>query len=439
MSQDRISLVQPAPAEPILAEPMPAEPMPAEPMPAEPMVAEPAAPAPAVAQAPAWWILHAGPWVVVAAAVAFGVARGATAEFYRPLGITPDDAGVGLGRTLVQTFSLLGLLAVLLVSLAAVAAVAHIVAGRAAVPGKRRPAGAATPALVTLGPLVALTVEAWAIERPTVWGWAAGATVAVTAGLWVAAVRDPVRPVRRTVAAAAVGAAAAALVTACTWFAPTTTPAFLFAVFLVVTLWVALQGDAPLWRRARRYLPPLLLLSTVAVAVPLSRGALAMWLLLVIPFAALGAWLGGAEGAGRDYLAHGLGRVRLPDIPRLDRLVLVLGLIAACGLGTAAVWMTANRDGRHLLATGETRGLFAGQVFPARVMLRYDDIDPLGVCGSQRVATLVGDDDRAAYVLLRHARDARPSPDLPLVVPLPFESYVVTTGVAAPGRCVDLR
>ena len=107
-------------------------------------------------------------------------------------------------------------------------------------------------------------------------------------------------------------------------------------------------------------------------------------------------------------------------------------MTAACGLGTAALWMAANNDGQHLLATGETRGLFAGQVFPARIMLRYDGIDPLGVCRSRREAILVGGNDRVAYVLLRQARSDRPSPDLPLVVPLPYESYVVTTGVAAP-------
>ena len=69
-------------------------------------------------------------------------------------------------------------------------------ARRAAVPGKGRPAGSGTPLLVTLGPLVALiveawAVEAWAVEHRTAWGWVAGATVAATAGLWVAAVRDP--------------------------------------------------------------------------------------------------------------------------------------------------------------------------------------------------------------------------------------------------------
>ena len=277
------------------------------------------------------------------------------------------------------------------------------------------------------------------VERRTVWGWVATATVAATAGLWVAAVRDPVSQVSRTVAATAVAAAAIGVVSVSAWFAPATTTAFLFALFLVVALLVALQGDAPAWQRARRYLPPLLLLSTIAVAVALSRGALGVWLLLVGPFAALGAWLGAAEGAGRNYLAGGLGRVRLPDIPRLDRLVLVLALTASCGLGTAALWTTANHDGRHLLATGKARGLFAAQVFPARVMLRYAGVDPLGVCRSGREATLVGGNDRVAYVLLRYSRSARPSPDLPLVVPLPYESYVVTTGVAAPGRCVDLR
>ena len=86
------------------------------------------------------------PQVAVVAAVAFGAARGATAEFYRPLGDHAGGRRRGLGRTLVQTFSLLGLFAALLVSLAAVAAVTHIVARRAAVPGKgRRPAGAGTP------------------------------------------------------------------------------------------------------------------------------------------------------------------------------------------------------------------------------------------------------------------------------------------------------
>ena len=260
--------------------------------------------------AAAWWILHAGPWVALAAAIAYGVARGATAAFYRPLGITPDDAGVGVGRTLVQTFSLLGLLAALLVSMGAVAAVARHVVGGAAVPGKRRPAGDGTPVLVALGPLLALTVEAWTIERRTAWGWAAGVTIAVGAGLWVVAVRDPVRPAGRTVVAAALGAAGAGLVALASWYAPTTTAAFLFASFLVVALLVALGGDVPAWRRARRYLPPLLLLSTVCVAVALSRGGLGVWLLLVLPFAVLGAWLGLAQPAGRRSLAGVAGAAR---------------------------------------------------------------------------------------------------------------------------------
>ena len=99
----------------------------------------------------------------------------------------------------------------------------------------------------------------------------------------------------RTVAAAAVGAAGVGLVALAAWFAPTTTAAFLFASFLVVALLVTLGGDVPAWRRARRYLPPLLLLSTLCVAVAVSRGGLAVWLVLVLPFAVLGAWLGLAE------------------------------------------------------------------------------------------------------------------------------------------------
>ena len=393
-----------------------------------------------------WWLLHAAPWVALVAAIAYGVARGATAVFYRPLGITAEDAGVGVGRTLVQAFSLLGLLAALLVSMGAVAAVTRHVVRAAAVPGKRRPAGDGTPVLVALGPLLALTVEAWTIERRTAWGWVAGVTIALAAGLWVVAVRDAVKPAGRTVAAAAVGAAGAGLVALAAWFGPTTTAAFLFASFLVVALLVTLGGDVPAWRRARRYLPPLLLVSTVCVAVAISRGGLAVWLLLVLPFAVLGAWLGLAEPCAKDgewrewhYLARGGDRATLRAIPRFDRVVLVLSVTAACGLGTAALWMAANNDGQHLRATGETRGLFAGQVFPARIMLRYDGIDPLGVCRSRREATLLGGNDRVAYVLLRQARSDRPSPDFPLVVPLPYESYVVTTGVAAPGRCVDLR
>ncbi len=297
--------------------------------------------------AAAWWILHAGPWVAVAAAIAFGVAHGASAQFYRPLGITPGDAGVGAGRTLVLSFSLLGLLAVLLVSTGAVAALTRHVVGGAAAPGKRRPAGEGTPVLVALAPLLALTVEAWTIERRTAWGWIAGATIALGAALWVTAVRDPVKPVGRTVAAAIGGAAGVGLVALAAWFAPTTTAAFLFASFLVVALLVALGGDVPAWRRARRYLPPLLLLSTACVAVALSRGALAVWLVLVLPFAVLGAWLAVAEPSGRRR-----DRARLRAIPRFDRLVLVLAVTAASGLGTAALWMAANHDGRHLLATG---------------------------------------------------------------------------------------
>ena len=388
--------------------------------------------------------------MALASAIAYAVARGATAAFYRPLGITPDDAGVGVGRTLVQTLSLLGLLAALLVSMGAVAAVARHVVGGGAVPGKRRPAGDGTPVLVALGPLLALTVEAWTIERRTAWGWAAGVTIAVGAGLWVVAVRDPVRPAGRTVVAAALGAAGAGLVALASWYAPTTTAAFLFASFLVVALLVALGGDVPAWHRARRYLPPLLLLSTVCVAVALSRGGLGVWLLLILPFAVLGAWLGLAQPAGRRSLAGVAGvagvagaanrdRARLRDVPRFDRLILVLAVTAASGLGTAALWMAASHDGRHLRATGEARGLFAGQVYPARVMLRYDGIDPLGVCRARREATLLGGNDRVAYVLLRQPRSDRPSPDFPLVVPLPYESYVVTTGAAAAGRCVDLR
>ncbi len=386
-----------------------------------------------------WWILHAGPWVAVVAAIAYGVARGSTVAFYRPLGITPEDAGVGAARTFVQTFTLLGLLAALLVSMGAVAAVTrHLVTG-AAVPGKRRPAGDGTPVLVALCPLLALTVEAWIIERRMAWGWAAGATIALAAGLWVVAVRDPVKPAGRTVAAAAAGAAGIGLVALAAWFAPTTTAAFLFASFLVVALLVTLGGDVPAWRRVRRYLPPLLLLMTLCVAAAVSRGGLGVWLLLVLPFAVLGAWLGLAAPGERHFPARGADRARLREIPRFDRLVLILAVTAACGLGTAALWMAADNDGQHLLATGEARGPFAGQVFPARIMLRYDGIDPLGVCRSRREATLVGGNDRVAYVLLRQARSDRPSPDFPLVVPLPFESYVVTTGVAAPGRCVDLR
>jgi hypothetical protein len=375
----------------------------------------------------------------VAVAVAFGVAHGATAEFYRPLGITPDDAGIGVGRLLVSTFSLLGLLAACLVSLGAVAAVAHNVARRAAVPGKRRPLGPPTPAAVAVAPLALLAVEAWTVDGATAWAWTGGTTVALAAGLWVIAVRDPVRPVWRTLAVAVAATAGTALVAAAAWHYPTATAAFLFAAFLTLALLVLVQGDAPAWARGRRYLPAHLLLSTMAVAVGLSQGALAVWTTLVLPFAAAGAWLGAEEGGGRRYLALELDRARLRTVPRLDRLVLVLTLTAAAGLGTAAVWMTAYQDGRHLVATGDARGLFAGDVFPARVMLRYDGLDPLGVCFSGREATAVGENDRVAYVLLRQDSAFRPNPDLPLVVPLPHESYLVATGVAAPDVCVDLR
>jgi hypothetical protein len=376
------------------------------------------------------------------AAITYGVARVATGEYYRPLGLTPEDVGIGQARLVAVTGTLVGILAAFIGVGIASGVLAFQVTRRAvAVPDAGRAPyrlrAFAVPLAVAASPFVALgLVRSWS-DDGTASRWLMRSILVVTAGVWAStATPHGVSPRHRLAAFLRAAVAFAVVLAYAAHQTHASATLLVWSVLAALGVLAAYQHDSAEWRQVQGCIPPFLLLVAAGLAAKLSSGALAFWLAPTVSGATIGVLAGrsGISEVARDA-RQALPKVFPGGAPRLGVMVVLLSLVVV-GVLAYGVIQAASADGNYLLSTGKARGLFSDQVFPARVMLRHPRQDPLGICASDRPATILGHGDHAAFVWLGPLPATTTEVDGPVIVPLPDDDYVVTTGFGQSGACV---
>ena len=377
------------------------------------------------------------------AGVLYGMARQGYVEFYRMLGLTPEQVGLSQVQVVAQVGAELGSFVLILLSAIWVGIFAYRVTTAAAGPSAPTPASRKTTLLaatVVLIPLVVFGAVAWLLPQGS-WLFRAGraAVLIVAAVAWTRLSRPgaslPTSKTYRTSIAVTIltGLAVASIVThgdarQNLWYI------FLLCV-LVFGLIAAYYHEGPTGPQLRFWLVLGLPIAGMLLATGITRGSLQSWLILAIQAYAVGVFVAQFRVNPGAITSFG-GRLFPNGMPRITSTVTFL-LVAALSLGFMLnFWRDAREDGEALLrGSPPSKALFEVlnlQVFPVKLL--QVGKDSLAICDGQHEFYLLGRNDDRSYVLsLRKDRSTNAD-----ILSIPLDDYVPVTGIQRPGTCAEV-
>lgn len=379
----------------------------------------------------------------VLAGVLYGMARQGYVEFYRVLGLTPEQVGLSQIQVVAQVGAILGSYLLVLLSVTLVGIFAYHVSVAADRPGVAAPTDyktALTIAAVILIPMAVLGAVAWFLPEGTWQSRAGRATVLILAAVaWMGLTRPgPSLPTskRYRIVVAAIyltSLAAAALFThgqiaQYIWYT-------FLACVLSFGLLAAYYHEGPSGSKLRLWLVLGLPIFGFAVAAGATRGSLQLWFIMAMQAYTVGVFLA-RLGVNRGVLVQFLARLFPRGIPRVNKAVVFL-LLAALSLGFMLnFWRDAREDGEALLrGTPPKKALFEVlnyQVFPTRLLQVGDD--NLAICDDKHEFYLLGRNGDESYIVVLR-KDRSSSAD---VLSVPLDNYVPVTGTQSPGTCAEV-
>jgi hypothetical protein len=377
------------------------------------------------------------------AGVLYGLARQGYVEFYRVLGLTPEQVGLSQVQIVAQVGVMLGSYILILLSVIWVGIFAYrvtIAASGHSVPTSTSRKTTLITLAVVLTPLIIFGTVAWILPQGTWLSRAGRAVVLILAAVaWIGLIRpSPSLPTSRryriiVVMTLLTGLAVASILTRdplqqYLWYG-------FLASALLFGLFAAYYYEGPSGPQLRFWLTLWLPIVGIMLATGATRGSLQTWLTMAAPAYVAGVGLA-QLGVNRGVLTPFLDRLFPSGAPQITGTVVFL-LAAALSLGFMLnFWRDAREDGEALLrGTPPKKALFevlSYQVFPVRLL--QVGTDTFDICHNTHEFYLLGrDNDRSYIISLRRDRSINGD-----VLSIPLDDYVPVTGIEDPGACAKI-